>query len=83
MRGMMTVYFFSTISPYCAAFTNAVQNLDRMQFLKGGNILVQFNELCQRRSVELLRNKYGVEWTAKRLHIRYAIRVDGKPVSPS
>lgn len=51
MRGLMTVYFSSTVNPESATYATAVHNVNEMKFLKDSYCIVMFDGRHQRLSV--------------------------------
>lgn len=57
---MMSVYFCGTIKSDRATYVIVVHNVDRRKLLKDGYCMITLYGCHRRRSVEMLRDKYGV-----------------------
>lgn len=79
-RGMMTMYFLSTVNLEGALCATEEQTVDVMQVQKDGYFMVPLNGRQSHRSVKSVQNKNRSDFAPVPLSMRYAICADGKTI---
>lgn len=77
---MITLHSFSTFNRIAVPYATFVHSVDVMDLLKDGYGSVMVSERHRHRPIKLLGDRYIGVWATEPLCIRYAFRVDSRPI---
>lgn len=81
VRGIMTVYFSSTVNPEDAIYATTLYTVDSIKALNDSYQVLMLKGRHRHRFVKIIQNDDGLEYASIPLHMRYVFCVDDRAIS--